>query len=241
MFIISELLRGLCYNSSKNIIHMYLVSGFLVVPLKWFRDSHSRYKGEIFLSQTWDFGYLRPPNDRVTRLYLGLFLSFSFPLMFCCLVTQSFPTHCDPMDCNMPGFTVLHYLLEFAQTHVHWVSDSTQPSHPPCQSFRASGSFPMSKFFPSSGQCIRAPSMIWPHFKIWFFLILSSRAGLKASRVFLSAEWKLIQDFHCHHRNWAPFSYTHGSVFKQFDWLELQISCSDWLFCSLKLYKWIND
>ena len=37
---------------------------------------------------------------------------------------------CDPMDCNMPGFPVLHHLLEFAQTHVHWVSDAIQPSHP---------------------------------------------------------------------------------------------------------------
>ena len=26
---------------------------------------------------------------------------------------------CDPMDCSMPGFPVLHYLLEFAQAHVH--------------------------------------------------------------------------------------------------------------------------
>ena len=34
------------------------------------------------------------------------------------------------MDCRMPGFSVLHYLLEFAQTHVHWVDDAIQPSHP---------------------------------------------------------------------------------------------------------------
>ena len=40
------------------------------------------------------------------------------------------PTLCDPMDYSMPGFTVLHYLLEFAHTHVHWVSDAIQPSHP---------------------------------------------------------------------------------------------------------------
>ena len=37
---------------------------------------------------------------------------------------------CDPTDCSMPGFSVLHYLSEFAQTHVYWVSDSIQPSHP---------------------------------------------------------------------------------------------------------------
>ena len=37
---------------------------------------------------------------------------------------------CDPMDCRTPGFPVLHYLLEFAQTHVHWVGDAIQLSHP---------------------------------------------------------------------------------------------------------------
>ena len=39
------------------------------------------------------------------------------------------------MDCNMPGFPVLHHLLEFAQTHVLWVSDVIQPSHPFSPSF----------------------------------------------------------------------------------------------------------
>ena len=34
------------------------------------------------------------------------------------------------MDCSMPGFPVLHHLLELAQTHVHWVSDAIQPSNP---------------------------------------------------------------------------------------------------------------
>ena len=34
------------------------------------------------------------------------------------------------MNCNTPGFPVLHYLPEFAQTHVHWMSDAIQPSHP---------------------------------------------------------------------------------------------------------------
>ena len=34
------------------------------------------------------------------------------------------------MDCSTPGFPVHHQLLELAQTHVHWVSDDIQPSHP---------------------------------------------------------------------------------------------------------------
>ena len=37
---------------------------------------------------------------------------------------------CDPMDCSMPGFPVHHQLLELAQTHVHRVGDTIQPSHP---------------------------------------------------------------------------------------------------------------
>ena len=34
------------------------------------------------------------------------------------------------MDCSTPGFPILHYPSEFAQTHVHWVGDALQPSHP---------------------------------------------------------------------------------------------------------------
>ena len=45
-------------------------------------------------------------------------------------VTQSCPALCNPMDCSTPGLPVQHQLLEFTQTHVHWVSDAIQPSHP---------------------------------------------------------------------------------------------------------------
>ena len=45
----------------------------------------------------------------------------------CCSVAESSPTLCDPMDYSPLGF---HYLLEFAQTHVHWISDAIQQSHP---------------------------------------------------------------------------------------------------------------
>ena len=37
---------------------------------------------------------------------------------------------CHPMDCSMPGFPVHHQLQELTQTHVHWVGDAIQPSHP---------------------------------------------------------------------------------------------------------------
>ena len=51
-------------------------------------------------------------------------------LCCCSSVTQSCPTLCDPMDCSTPGFPVLHCLTEFAETHVHWVSDTLQQPHP---------------------------------------------------------------------------------------------------------------
>ena len=37
---------------------------------------------------------------------------------------------CDLMGCNLPVFPILHYLPEFAQIHIHWISNAIQPSHP---------------------------------------------------------------------------------------------------------------
>ena len=48
----------------------------------------------------------------------------------CCSVTKLCPTLCDPMNCSTPGFPVLHYLPEFAQTYAQWVSEAIQWSHP---------------------------------------------------------------------------------------------------------------
>ena len=48
----------------------------------------------------------------------------------CCSVAKSCLTLCGSLDYSMPGYPVFHYLLEFAQTHVHWVGDAIQPSHP---------------------------------------------------------------------------------------------------------------
>ena len=45
-------------------------------------------------------------------------------------VTQSCSTLCDPIDCSTPGLPVHHQLPESTQTHVHWVGDAIQPSHP---------------------------------------------------------------------------------------------------------------
>ena len=45
-------------------------------------------------------------------------------------VTQSCLTLCNPMGCSTPGLPVHHQIRESTQTHVHWVGDAIQPSHP---------------------------------------------------------------------------------------------------------------
>ena len=45
-------------------------------------------------------------------------------------VTQLCLTLCDPMNCSTPGLSVHHQLPEYTQTHVHWVGDAIQTSHP---------------------------------------------------------------------------------------------------------------
>ena len=68
-------------------------------------------------------------------------------------VTQSCLTLCNPMNCSTPGLPVHHQLPEFTQTHVHRVSDATQPSHPlsspspPAPNPSQHQSFPMSQLF----------------------------------------------------------------------------------------------
>ena len=69
-------------------------------------------------------------------MYLGnticrLFRLTSFTSVQFHSVAQSCPTLCDPMNCSTPSLPVHHQLPEFTQTHVHWVGDAIQPSHPP--------------------------------------------------------------------------------------------------------------
>jgi len=65
-----------------------------------------------------------------------LFQGSHFYCWCCCSAAQSYPTLGGPVDCSTLGFPILHYLWEFTQTHVHWVGDAIQPSHPlspPCK------------------------------------------------------------------------------------------------------------
>ena len=61
-------------------------------------------------------------------LSVSLLRNFHFALGSCS-VTQLCLTLCNPMDCSMPGFPVLHSLPEITLTHVHWLGDAMQPSY----------------------------------------------------------------------------------------------------------------
>ena len=60
------------------------------------------------------------------------------------------------MNCSMPGFSVFYYLPEFAQTHVHWVSDAIQPSCP-LSPLLLPSVFPSIRIFSNQSSCITWP------------------------------------------------------------------------------------
>ena len=88
-----------------------------LVPTPWQQSAASRGAGAMAL-----------------RLWLVKPVSLSYYTCCCFPVFKSRLTLGNPMNCSSPGFPVLHYPPEFAQTHVYWVSDAIQPSHPPALS-----------------------------------------------------------------------------------------------------------
>ena len=122
-------------------------------------------------------------------------------LHYCCSVAKSCLTVCDPIDCSMPGSSVLQYLL---QSLLKFMSiESMKPSNLSSsvalffclQSFPASGTFPISLLFSSSGQSIGASALVLPmNIQGWFPLGLTGFISLmskRPSRVFSSTTiWK---------------------------------------------------
>ena len=88
----------------------WTTKSFLILNCSWFIVS---YWFGVYSIVIWCFN----------RLY-------SFRSYFLAVYSLSGVWLCNPMDCLMPGFHVLHHLLELAQTHIHWVGDAIQPSHP---------------------------------------------------------------------------------------------------------------
>ena len=82
-------------------------------------------------------------------------------------VAQSCPTLYNPMDCSIPGLSVHHQLPEFTQTHLHWVGDAIQPSHPLSFLPFPASIFASIRVFSNESVLIR-----WP--KYWSFSISPS-------------------------------------------------------------------
>ena len=77
-----------------------------------------------------DWGAWLATVHRVTKSWTRLKWLNTYAHVLCCSVIKLCPTLFDPVDCSPPGFPILWYLPEFAQTQVHWVSDAIQLSHP---------------------------------------------------------------------------------------------------------------
>ena len=115
-------------------------------------------------------------------------------------VTQLRLTLCNPMDCRTPVFPVHHQLPELAQTHVHWVGDAIQPSHPLlCPSPPAFNLYQLRVFsnqlFASGSQSIgvsASASVLPMNSQGWFPLGLTGLISLQSKGLFKSSPLQIL-------------------------------------------------
>ena len=115
-----------------------------------------------------------------------------------CSVTQLCPNVCNPMDCSTPGFPVHLQVLKAAQTHVLWVGDVIQPSHPLPLIFPASGFYSMSQHF-----AFRWPKNWSFSFRIWLSSEYSGWISFRADWFDLLAIQGTLKNLLQHHNSKA--------------------------------------
>ena len=98
-------------------------------------------------------------------------------------VAQSCPVLCNPMDFSMPGFPVHHQLPELTQSHVHWIGDAAQPSHPLSSPLLLPSIFSSIRVF-SSGSVLR---IRWP--KYWSFSFSISPSNEYSGLISFRMDW----------------------------------------------------
>ena len=123
----------------------------------------------------------------------------------CCSVAKSCPTLWNPMNCSAPGFPVLHYLPEFAQTHVHWVSDTIQPSHLCCPLLLLPSTFPrfrvcLLKWVDCSHQVIKLLEL---HLQHWSVQWISGSISFRIDKFDLLAAQGALKSLLQHHSSKA--------------------------------------
>ena len=180
----------------------------------------------------WEHGVLAT-GPRGKSLTVGFESYLSHLLTLCrCSVAQLCPTLCDLTDCSMPGFPVLHHLLEFAQTHVHWVSDAINQLALCRPLLLLPSVFPSIRIFSTdSALCIRWPKYwsfsfsISPSNEHWGFISFRTDFGLISllskglSRVFSSTiVWK--RDFFgAQPSSWSNSHMTTGKIIALTIWI----------------------
>ena len=137
------------------------------------------------------------------------------------LVAQSCLTVCDPMDCSMPGLPVPHHLPGLAQTHVHWVSEIIQPSHPllyPSPVFNLSQHQGLFKWVRSSHQVAKGLEIQLQHqafqwvfrvYFLWNWLVLSPCCLRDSQESSQTPQFKSI--------NSLVFSFLYGQALTSID------------------------
>ena len=135
----------------------------------------------------------------------------------CCSIAKSCPTLFNLVDCSMPAFPVLHYLLEDMSWNScplrQWchpaISSSVIPCYSCLQSFPASGSFQMRQPFPSGGQSIgvsASASILPSSVQAWLPLGVTGLISLQSTglpRVFFSTTVQKHQVFSAQPSLWS--------------------------------------
>ena len=98
-------------------------------------------------------------------------------------VVQLCPTLCDPMNHSMPGLPVHHQLPKFTQTHVHWVGDAIQSSHPLPSPLLLTSIFPSIRVF-SNESALR---IRWP--KYWSFSLNMTPSNEHPGLISFRMDW----------------------------------------------------
>ena len=107
-----------CTHPTSNTIRLSVGTQVVSMSRIWWIALLWTWKCRCFFERVISF-----PSDEFSHQLVTVVTSYS-------QLQRVSPTLCNLMDCSTPGFPAHHQIPELTQTHVHWVSDAIQPSHP---------------------------------------------------------------------------------------------------------------
>ena len=154
-----------------------------------------RVKNKVLLCSSWNYIDYFVINHKGKEYKKNVYMSITESL--CCTteigtleityqfrsVAQLCPTLCNPMDCSTRVLPVHNQLPELIQTHVHWVGDAIQPSHPPSSPSLLCSIFPIIRVF-SNESVLR---IRWP--KYWSFSFNISPSNEHSGLISFRMDW----------------------------------------------------